>query len=440
MNKKILSLLGATLLSANVYASGFQVALQGNKQVAMGHTGTALAHDASSVFFNPAAMSYLRQNGVTVGGNGIFSSVAYRAAEGSNYTARTDNPMGTPFHAYGVFGPQDGRFKFGLGVYTPYGSSVRWGDEWAGRFLMNQLTLQAITFQPTASFKIADWLSVGAGFTYTTGSVKLQRNLDLSIYEPATPDNSNDGQYREASVELDGRASGMGFNAGIYLAPTEQLSVGITYRSRTNMRVNGGTANFDVPSALRNPAPTQTTYFPEGNTFNATLPLASVTSIGIGYKPTTELTLAFDVNYTAWAAYDSLIFEYATPLRTGGVDVPRTASNRNYSNAFAFRGGVQYAIHNTFFLRGGAYYDMTPVQAGFLTPETADADRLGISGGVGFRISDNFTIDTSLLYIRGMKREQTQADVEAAGTTGQVLTGTYKLAALIPGISLSVNF
>ncbi len=428
MNKKILSLLSAALLSANVYASGFQVALQGNKQVAMGHTGTALAHDASSVFFNPAAMSYLRQNGVTVGGNGIFSSVAYRAAEGSNYTARTDNPMGTPFHAYGVFGPQNGRFKLGLGVYTPYGSSVQWGNEWAGRFLLNQLTLQAITFQPTASVKIADWLSVGAGFTYTTGSVNLQRNLDITMRDPEGGD-----QHQEASVELAGKASGMGFNAGIYLAPTDQLSIGVTYRSRTNMRVQNGNAIFNVPDALR-------ANFPADNTFNSTLPLASVTSLGIGFKPTNELTLAFDVNYTGWAAYDSLIFEYEKPLTTGAGTITRTASDRNYKNAFAFRGGVQYAIHNTFFLRGGAYYDLTPVQAGYMTPETADANRLGISGGVGFRISDNFTIDTSLLYIKGMQREQTQADVEAAGTTGQVLTGTYKLGALIPGISLSVNF
>jgi long-chain fatty acid transport protein len=111
-----------------VFASGYQVALQGQKQIAMGHIGTALALDASSLFFNPGAMSHLRQNGVTIGGNGIFSGVAYRGTGTSTYTARTENPTGTPFFAYGVWGPSQSKFKFGIGVYTPYGSTVKWEE------------------------------------------------------------------------------------------------------------------------------------------------------------------------------------------------------------------------------------------------------------------------------------------------------------------------
>jgi opacity protein-like surface antigen len=252
--------------------------------------------------------------------------------------------------------------------------------------LLNQLSLQAITFQPTISYKISEMFGIGAGLTYTVGSVNLQRNLDLA---------SAGG---EGNVELDGSASGIGFNAGVYYTPYDKFSVGLTYRSKTKMTVEGGDAIFNVPSSLR-PS------FPADNKFNASLPLVSVTSLGIAYKPSEKLTVGFDVNFSAWSAYDSLIFEYEKPLQGGAIT--RTASPRNYKDAFAFRLGGQYAVTDAFTVRAGGYYDMTPVRDGYMTPETPDSDRIGLSAGVGYRIG-GFEIDASVLFINGMKREQTQ--------------------------------
>ncbi len=36
----------------------------------------------------------------------------------------------------------------GLSVYTPYGSTVKWEDDWAGSHLVNNIELQAIYIQP----------------------------------------------------------------------------------------------------------------------------------------------------------------------------------------------------------------------------------------------------------------------------------------------------
>src|SRR5207248_1693947 len=94
------------------------------------------------------------------------------------------------------------------------------------------------------------------------------------------------GNYGEGS--LDGKASGFGFNGGIYFKPTEHLSIGFSYRSQVAVKVDNGDAVFTVPNSL-------SVYFPS-TTFTAELKLPQVFNLGIGYKVNDKLRLAIDVN------------------------------------------------------------------------------------------------------------------------------------------------
>ena len=93
----------------------------------------------------------------------------------------------------------------------------------------------------------------------------------------------------------------------------------------------------------------------------------------------------------------------------------------------------------------GFYYDKTPVQDGYMTAETPDNNRIGLTAGLGYNLG-NVQIDLSFLYIHSAERQQTQAQAEAAGTydpsagSRDVLLGTYRLNALIPGISIAYKF
>src|SRR5688572_2578086 len=196
MKLRLMAFLGSVLLSGAATAGGFQVNLQGQKQIGMGHTGTGLAMDEASIFFNPGAMSHLRENGFQLGASGIISKIAYLETAPGNTTAKADNPMGTPFTVYGVYGKDESPLKFGLGVYTPFGSKVKWGDEWIGRYGLSELELSAIYIQPTISYKIGDKIGIGAGVVYARGSVNLQRSLPVESSE------GNDGK-----AEFDGNGN-----------------------------------------------------------------------------------------------------------------------------------------------------------------------------------------------------------------------------------------
>ncbi len=386
--------------------------LASQRQIGMGHTGTGIQTGTSSIFFNPGAMSFLRENGVTIGASGIISKIAYRAPEPTATTAAADNPLGTPFSVYAAYNVSE-KLTVGLGVYTPFGSTVNWGEDWNGRFALSQLSLEAVFIQPTLSYQITEKLGIGAGLTIATGSVNLQRVLPLQ---------NQDGT--EGEIELDGGAkTGFGFNAGIYFEPTEQFSLGLSYRSQVDLSVEEGSVTFtNVPASA-------SANFQPGTQFSAELPLPSTLSLGIGYKPSEQLTLAVDVSRVGWSAYEELRFDFTKPVAGNESSV----SGRNYEDAYIYRIGAEYEVSDALALRAGAYLDQTPVQDGYLTPETPDADSRGLSVGLGYRISDNFAVDASFLYIN--KKERTDAADKSNG-----IAGTYKSVAYIPGLALTYNF
>jgi long-chain fatty acid transport protein len=50
-----------------IYAQGFRLTLNGQKQIGMGHTGTGLLQDGASIAFNPGAVAMLPENYIQAG-------------------------------------------------------------------------------------------------------------------------------------------------------------------------------------------------------------------------------------------------------------------------------------------------------------------------------------------------------------------------------------
>ena len=57
--RKLLSLTLLALAGSAAFAGGYRVSIQGQKQLAMGHTGVAIVNSAEVAFFNPAGMAFL---------------------------------------------------------------------------------------------------------------------------------------------------------------------------------------------------------------------------------------------------------------------------------------------------------------------------------------------------------------------------------------------
>ena len=374
------------------YSQGFQVNFQGQKQQAMGCAGSALQKDGASLFFNPGASAFAKENAVNIAMTPIFANVMY-VDSATNGVFRTQNPVGTPFSAYGLFQlKEDGKLKLGIAAYTPFGSTVQWEPNWIGRFALTRLELKAIFIQPTISYRISDKIGVGAGFVYSTGNVNLQKDIPVQF---------EDGSF--AKAELAGKAKGFGYNLGVQFNATEKLSIGLNYRSKVQMNLNAGEATFTVPAALD-------ANFPNGK-FVGGLPLPQVTTLGFSYKLADKWTFVLDINHVGWKAYDTLAFDY----EQNTASLLDTKSARNYKNIVAFRAGASFKIIENLELRFGGGYGLTPVQNGYVTPETPDANRAYGTFGLGYELGKHFAVDASCYYTQ-LKRADINQETNLSGT------------------------
>jgi long-chain fatty acid transport protein len=92
--KKLL-LLVLALMPVISFAQGFQVNLEGQKQIGMGHTGTGLLQDGASVFFNPGAVAMLPENYIQGGISPLFFKSDFNP-QGTNIQDHVANRLQHP--------------------------------------------------------------------------------------------------------------------------------------------------------------------------------------------------------------------------------------------------------------------------------------------------------------------------------------------------------
>ncbi|MFD2891853.1 OmpP1/FadL family transporter [Flavobacterium chuncheonense] len=419
--RKLLSLALYALAGTTAFAGGYRVSIQGQKQLAMGHTGVAVVNSAEVAFFNPAGMAYLdKKFNISVGANGLFAKSKFQNSE-FNWTNSTDN-FGTPFSVYATYKLTDW-LTAGLAVYSPYGSAVEWDQDWQGAHLVNNIDLQAIFVQPSVSIRVGEHFSIGGGPIYATGSVEFNRNLSTNPVLSQSPDNL-------ADVTLDAKGiSAWGYNVGFMFNPTDKMRLGMNYRSEIIMEARDGDATFNDVAPFAQGAFSNTQ-------FDADLPLPAEFTTGLSYQVTDKWMLAFDYNYTLWNAYDALVVDFKN-------DVPTSYNARNYKNSSTYRVGTQYEANDKFTFRAGWYFDESPVQDGYFAPETPRNDSMGFTGGLTYQLNSKFGVDFSFLYLHFDEVDNSYDHyVDPTAGTGETISfgGTYKSVVFSPGIGITYGF
>ena len=406
MRKLSIALLLFTFAAFTAYAGGYQVRLQGQKQTGIGLIGTPFAFGASSIFYNPGSLSFMKDNmSFSAGVSGVMANAIYQA-NGSNYQATTANPTGTPFYFYGA-GKVTEKLSVGVGVFTPYGNTLKWDDKWRGKYLIQEISLAAIFIQPTVAYKINDKLGIGVGLDIVMGSVDLTKALPNPI----------DGQFN-----MNGTTTEFGFNAGVYFKPNEKMNIGIDYRSEVKMKIEGGQTEFrEVPTSLGS-------FFPSSGNFDAELPLPANLDIGFSYQVSEKLMLAIEMDYVFWSTYDSLIIDF----KENNEKLADSRNPREYSNTMIWRLGGEYKINEKLIARGGVYYDPSPTNEKYFTPETVSLNTFAFSLGLSYMATEKLSIDISYLQLEGLQADKSY-EPENFG-------GTYAARTFIPGFGVSYNF
>ncbi len=436
--KHILAVVATAAVACNGYAEGYQVNTLSARQNGMGHTGTALKLGAESMIFNPAGLAF-EENTIDFQGSitGIFAHGTAKVA-GTDY--KTSNGASTPMAFNLGFKVYD-NLAAGVSFYTPYGSGIKWGDNWPGAVLNQSVDLKAFTIQPTLAWEIVPGLSVGAGAMITWGSVDLNKGLvTASSLNGLLASMNNPYRFNDtpASINLTGRAATtVGFNVGAMWDVSDKVTVGVSYRSEMNLKVKSGDAalryaNEIAQSILQD----KLNVLNEAN-FTAEMPAPAALNFGVSYKPISKLLLAADAQLTFWNVYKSLDIDFLSEtLKPYNQHLPK-----EYHNSWTFRVGAQYSLTHRMDIRAGLMVDTSPVNDKHYNPETPGMTKIEPSVGFSFSPVDHFTIDASLLYVAGLGKDNASCSYpDLLSGTAASFTADYKVHSWCPAIGLRVNF
>ena len=431
MKKLFLSLLASVTLSS-AFAEGYQVNVLSTKQTGMGNVGTGMKLGAESMHFNPAGLVYLNGHmDMSVGISGIFSNARYKNGD---YSAKTDNSVGTPVYAYVGYRIYD-NLAAGISLTTPYGNSLKWPQAWKGAHLIQDITLKSYIIQPTLSYKILDNLSVGVGLQIAMGNVNLSRALlPVGALVPILGADYQD--VVPVSATLDGKSKvKLGYHIGVMYDVCDKVTLGLSYRSRVRMKVKEGTAELDYASEKIKDLLDATGQIPplDKGTFHAQLPLPSNTTFGVSYRPTDRWELALDLQFVGWSAYDSLNVVFNEKV----LKIEDIKAEKNYKNTMIYRIGAQYMATDRLDVRLGLYYDQSSIRKNNYNPETPGMGKIGISTGCSFEPYRNLQIDFAFLYIQGVSRHGSYPDKYSPGGK---FSGKYESNAVSASLGLAYRF
>lgn len=393
------------LLPAFSFAGGFQLNTEGLKGMSIGGAYAAISADASSVFYNPGAMSFNEKSSIIAG---IFLSnpkTNYLSPYSGNIEAENKSQMFFNFYVNYKIAE---KLSAGIGINAPFGHEIQWADSWEGRYVTQQFKFKTIYIQPTVSYKINDYVGVGIGLEYAMGNFEMRRAIPV------------EGSAPFGNSAYKAKANGIGINAGLFVKVNEETRLGLSYRKAVKFDFKDGDVSFtNLPSSL-------SSNFPATAKFTSALKTPSIISAAIAYNFTENLIATVQLDFMAWSSFDSLNFiitdHSLLDIRTG----------RNANNCMAARVGAQYHFTDNLDVRIGTAYEQTPVPTEYLSPEFPDANKIILTLGAGFKINEKLGIDLAVGAENYFERKGKFIDAN--------FNGSFKSNNLTFGLALNYNF
>ena len=86
----------------------------------------------------------------------------------------------TPHQIFMPHNELSDNWRFGLGVYTPFGLRTEWPEGSLPAFVSQKADLKTFFLTPSVAYKINPYLSVGGGIDIVWSNVELVRSISLA--------------------------------------------------------------------------------------------------------------------------------------------------------------------------------------------------------------------------------------------------------------------
>lgn len=449
----IVATLVAPTQSFAVGSGAFENASFGAGDYGKGAVATANPTNPATISINPAGLTELP--GVQIQSNINFINMwteidSSRVNGGSTQSSGTTVPIPTmymtvnPGEKFGL----NNRLAFGIGTDAPFGLMNKYDSNYtAVHYTGYRNWIKMFAIKPVASFRLADWLSIGGGPIYyrafDVGQILAYPNVGLApfgLVGATTPD----GQVR---ANMSGNA--WGWHMGILAKPHPKHKFGYYFRSPVKINLKGQLKGENIANVFGGTGATGT--FETGIHTKMHLPFNM--TWGYNYKHSEKTDVGIDFGWTRWSVFDNLYVPVdniagtnlggLAPFHSGllnnlfNATGPGGVGDKDWGNAFTLGIGGEHKVNDRFRLRAGTYYYWTPIPKNHFTPSIPDSNRWTVTLGFGYDITKHLTWDVAYAAQFFAHRKVDNDVSEALGTS---VDGEYKSFLHIWTTGLTLKF
>lgn len=395
------------LTTTNLFAGMVDNYGTGARATALGGAFCATADDPFAVYYNPAGLAgagkktiaagllvispEMTVNNYTVTGGAALAKPELQTP--GSFSNKTDHLISPHL---GLVMPLTNNLTFGVAAYAPWGMAVEWNKAPAqnpGAYNSFRSYYMREVVTPSLGLRVSETLSIGCGISIgrsVTGNEYVSIGLSDARVKASLTDDFNHS-----------------FNLGVMYDPTEKITLGLTFRGRTEADFKGeldaqgiGTI-ADVKLGYDHPEQVQW---------------------GIRFVPDENRSLSFEVDmvWTNWSINTSQDQKITTRTDLSAYGLPASFTesvDRDWEDTTPIRVGAEWRALDYLTLRGGYYYDPSPVPDTTMDFIWPDGDKQTVSAGVGIELG-HFTVDMAMAY------SKTIADRKIAGESSS-LNGSY---------------
>jgi long-chain fatty acid transport protein len=313
------------------------------------------ARDVTFATFNPAALKTVEK--FESGGN---ISAVLPIAEGTFQNGPLDGTdvdgdlLGVvPSLALGY--RLNNKLVVGFTTYAPFGLSTDFDKDSPVQADARESDLLTVSISPSVAYSITDNLTFGASLDVLYAEARLS---------------SNGGALDD--IELDGNDWGVSFSAGLLFEPIPGTQIGAAYH-------HGYDLKFPTDTFL-------------GQRGNAQASLPGWAHIGVTQRITDDLR-----------KFDSI--DISTPALAGTpfASLSSVSDVRGYKDSFFVSVGTEYDINDQLTVRGGVAWDETPTTDKLRSVRVPDEDRLWLSVGASYNITESMSADLAYSYLHALR-------------------------------------
>jgi long-chain fatty acid transport protein len=419
------ALLALPLLAipASARASGFALESQGAR--AMGFSGAyvAQAADPSAIYYNAAGIAFLKGKHLYAGA--LFGGLSTDfTGEGpfpeAGTIEKSDRAMSVIPTIY--YSQQVGeKLYLGLGFNRPFGFRSKWEnpDHFTGRFICVDCKIDSWGLNPTIAYRLADRLAIGGGVDLRFSRFSRVSRLQASPNPFPVPTDV-------AELTLDsGTNTGVGFNLGLLASPSEDFSIGLSYRHKVTIEHDAQASFVQILTGDKTVDDAVALALPSTQIATASFTYPAMIAVGAALRRH-YWTVEADFQWTLWSSLDNVTL---TLPSTPSYD---SVLPQSYESTWRGAIGLECLIGNDWEVRGGYSYDHSPQPTETLSPFLQDEDRHGFAIGGSYKY-EKFRVDA-------VGRWLVYRDRSTRGLSRYDYDGLYQSSGFSLGVSLGYRF